>query len=385
MNFEFTTVPRILFGPGRLKEIRAIVPGMGKRALVVCGSSVRAIQRVQPLFNALTNAGMPHAAFSTAGEPTIDEVRGGTEYAKSEGCDFVIGFGGGSALDAGKAIAALLTNEGDPLNYLEVVGKGEPLTKPSAPFVAIPTTAGTGSEVTRNAVIGLPEKRVKVSLRSPYMLPRVALVDPELTYDLPPEITAATGLDALTQLIEAFVSVKANPMTDAICREGMYRVARSLRRAFEMGDSPPWRENWQAIVTAREDMCVAGMLSGMALANAALGAAHGFSGPLGGMFTAPHGALCAAVLPYVVEVNERAATQRLIGSPVISRFEQVRRAMGDLNALVQALKIPPLRTYGVMRENFPEIIEKAKASNSMKGNPVVLHDDELREILERAL
>jgi alcohol dehydrogenase class IV len=288
-------------------------------------------------------------------------------------------------LDTGKAVAAMLTNGGDPLDYLEVIGKGEPLTKPSAPFIAIPTTAGTGSEVTRNAVLGSPEHRLKVSLRSPYMLPRVALVDPELTYNLSADVTAATGLDALTQLIEAFVSVKANPMTDAVCREGMHRVARSLRRAFEQGDSPPWGENWQAVVAAREDMCVAGMLSGMALANAALGAAHGLSGPLGGMFDAPHGALCAAVLPYVVEVNERAAKERLEESAVVPRFEQIRRVMGDLGELVQALKIPPLRVHGVMRENFPEIIEKAKTSNSMKGNPVVLEDDELREILERAL
>jgi alcohol dehydrogenase class IV len=385
MDFEFTTVPRILFGPGRLKEIRTIAPELGKRALVVCGSSVRAVERVQPLFAALTNAGVEYTAFASQGEPTIDEVREATKQARAERSELVIGFGGGSALDTGKAIAALLTNEGDPLDYLEVIGQGEPLTRPSAPYIAIPTTAGTGSEVTRNAVLGSPEHRVKVSLRSPHMLPRVALVDPELTYNLPADITAATGLDALTQLIEAFVSIKANPMTDAICREGMHRVARSLRRAVEEGDSLPWRENWQAVVTAREDMCVAGMLSGMALANAGLGAAHGLSGPLGGMFDAPHGALCAAVLPYVVEVNEQAAKLRLVGSPVVPRFEQIRRAMGNLAELIQALKIPPLRSYGVMRENFPEIIEKAKASNSMKGNPVVLEDDELREVLERAL
>jgi alcohol dehydrogenase class IV len=328
---------------------------------------------------------MEYVALAVSGEPTIELVREGAKHARTERCDMVIGFGGGSALDTGKAIAALLTNEGDPLDYIEVIGKGQPLTKPSAPYIAIPTTAGTGSEVTRNAVLGSPEHRVKVSLRSPYMLPRVALVDPELTYNLPPDVTAATGLDALTQLIEAFVSVKANPLTDAICREGMYRVARSLRRAYEEGDSPPWRENWQAIVTAREDMCVAGLLSGMALSNAALGAAHGLSGPLGGMFGAPHGALCAAVLPYVVEVNERAARQRLVGSPVVSRFEQVKRAVGDLGQLVQALKIRPLRDHGVTRDNFPEIIEKAQASNSMKGNPVSLEEEELREVLERAL
>ena len=385
MNFEFATVPRIVFGPGRLKEIRAIAPPLGRRALVTCGHSVRAVERVQPLFAALTNAGMEYVALAVSGEPTLELVREGTKHARAERCDMVIGFGGGSALDSGKAIAALLTNEGDPLDYIEVIGKGQPLANPSAPFIAIPTTAGTGSEVTRNAVLGSPERRVKVSLRSPLMLPRIALVDPELTYQLSPEITAATGLDALTQLIEAFVSVKANPLTDSICREGMYRVARSLRRAYESASGLPVREDWQATVTAREDMCVAAMLSGMALANAALGAAHGLSGPLGGMFEAPHGALCAAVLPYVVEVNERAAKERLVGSPVVSRFEQVRRAVGDLRELVRALNIPPLRDHGVSRDVFPEIIEKAKASNSMKGNPVVLEDQELREILESAL
>jgi alcohol dehydrogenase class IV len=385
MDFEFATVPRILFGPGRLKEIRTIAPPLGKRALVACGHTVRAIERVQPLFATLTNVGTEYVALAVSGEPTVEFVREGTKHARTERCDMVIGFGGGSVLDAGKAIAAMLTNDGDPLDYLELIGKGQPLTRPSAPYIAIPTTAGTGSEVTRNAVLGSPEHRVKVSLRSPYMLPRVALVDPELTYNLPANVTAATGLDALTQLIEAFVSVKANPLTDGICREGMYRVARSLRRAFEQGDAPPWEENWPAVVAAREDMCVAGLLSGIALSNAALGAAHGLSGPLGGMFEAPHGVLCAAVLPYVVEVNQRAAQQRLAGSPVVSRFEQVKRAMGDLGELVQALKIPPLRAHGVTRDYFQEIIEKAQASNSMKGNPLALEEDELREILERAL
>ena len=212
------------------------------------------------------------------------------------------------------------------------------------------------------------------------MLPRVALVDPELTYDLPPQITATTGLDALTQLIEPFVSVKANPMTDAICREGMQRVARSLRRAYEHGDD----------VTAREGMCVAGLFGGMALANAGLGAVHGLAGPVGGMFDAPHGALCAALLPHVMEVNRGMirgpAGRGAVSAPteVVRRFEEVRRIVGDLAGLVEALAIPPLRRYGVTREAFPEIIEKAKASSSMKGNPVVLRDVELREVLERA-
>src|SRR5579862_8425801 len=210
VNFEFATATRIVFGMGRLREMREIAPSLGRRALVVIGKSAQAVQRVEPLLMALPDAGVDCSTFSVAGEPTIDVVRTGTQRAREEGCDFVIGFGGGSPLDTGKTIAALLTNEGDPLDYIEVIGKGKPLTKPSAPYVAIPTTAGTGSEVTRNAVLGSPEHRVKVSIRSPLMLPRIALVDPELTLDLPAEITATTGLDALTQLIEPYVSNRAN-------------------------------------------------------------------------------------------------------------------------------------------------------------------------------
>lgn len=324
VNFEFATATRIVFGAGRLREMRTIAPSLGRRALVVIGKSAGAVKRVEPLLSALTDAGVEYATFSVAGEPTIDVVRTGTQRVRDERCDFVIGFGGGSPIDTGKAIAVLQTNEGDPLDYVELIGKGKEFTKAALPYVAIPTTAGTGSEVTRNAVLGSQEHHVKVSLRSPLMLPRVALVDPELTYDLPPQITATTGLDALTQLIEPFVSVKANPMTDAICREGMQRVARSLRRAYgypSVAEIPPSREprraNRQTIETAREDMCVAAMLGGMALANAGLGAVHGLAGPLGGMFDAPHGALCAALLPYVMEANRkmiRGRPRRRVGS-----------------------------------------------------------------------
>ena len=385
MNFEFATATRVVFGAGKLCEIRAIAPTLGKRALVVIGKSARAVQLVEPMLSALPDSGVEYATFSVSGEPTIDVVRTGTQRARDERCDFVIGFGGGSVMDTGKAIAILLTNDGDLLDYIEVIGKGKPFTKPAVPYIAIPTTAGTGSEVTRNAVLGSPEHRVKVSLRSPFMLPRVALVDAELTYDLPPTITATSGLDALTQLIEPFMSVKANPLTDGICREGMTRVARSLRRAYERGSN----------ATAREDMCVAATLSGMALANAGLGAVHGLAGPLGGMYDAPHGALCAALLPHVARVNEHVLRREVSGnmdahreaylSHALEKDAEVRQIVGDLDELIEALQIPSLRHYGVRREDFPVIVEKAKASNSMKGNPVVLNDEDLGEILERAM
>ena len=206
---------------------------------------------------------------------------------------------------------------GELLDYVEIIGRGQALTKPSAPFIAIPTTAGTGSEVTRNAVLASPEHRVKVSLRSPLMLARVALVDPELTYDLPPALTASTGLDALTQLIEPFVCLRANPMTDGLCVEGMRRAARSLRVAFTDGQNK----------SAREDMAVASLFGGLALANAGLGAVHGFAGPIGGMFPAPHGAVCAALLPHVMTANIRALRQRAPGSEALRRYDKVARLL----------------------------------------------------------
>lgn len=396
--FEFATASRIIFGAGKLREVAPLAQSLGRRALVVIGKTARAAQQAEPLLTALLSAGVDYNTYSVAGEPTIAAVRAGMDATRANPCDLVISFGGGSVIDAGKAVAALLANGGDPLDYVEVIGKGQPITQPSVPFIAIPTTAGTGAEVTRNAVLGSPEHHVKVSMRSPLMLPRVAVVDPELTYDLPPAITAYTGLDALTQLIEPFVSGRANPLTDGLCREGMQRAARSLRRAFEQGDDPPSPELRRTSAAAREDMCVASLFGGLALANAGLGAVHGFAGPLGGMFPAAHhGALCAALLPAVMEVNERALRRGMGVSPVqvsgmdgrdahptLARFAEVRRVVGDVGELVRDMQIPPLRAYGVTREQFPAIIEKAAVASSMKGNPVVLTKAEMSEILERA-
>jgi alcohol dehydrogenase class IV len=299
----------------------------------------------------------------------------------------VLGFGGGSALDTGKAIAALLTNRGDPLDYLEVIGRGEPLTQPAAPYIAIPTTAGTGAEVTRNAVLLSPQHGVKVSLRSPLMLPRLALVDPELTHSLPPEITASTGLDAFTQVMEPYVSNKANPLTDGLCREGMRLAGRSLRRAYEHGDDP----------AAREDMAVVSLFGGLALANAKLGAVHGFAGPLGGMFPGPHGAICARLLPYVMEVNVRALQNRALGHPALRRYDEIARILTRddsatasdgvawVQELCEALQVPPLATYGLTQADFPTLIQKSVVASSMQGNPIKLSTEEMEEILTRAL
>ena len=384
MRFEFATAGRVIFGAGTLKETATAVHGWGEHALLVVGKSD---ERASGLIKSLTNQGTWVTVLHVAGEPTVELALNGVQAARQNGCGYVIGMGGGSALDAGKAIAALMTNPGEVFDYLEVVGKGHPLINPPAPYLAIPTTAGTGSEATRNAVLEVPEKRVKVSLRSASMLPRLAIVDPELTYSLPPEITATTGMDALTQLIEPFLSNAANPMTDALCREGIQRVARSLLHAYQQGDDIP----------AREDLSLASLLGGMALANAKLGAVHGFAGPLGGMFPAPHGAICARLLPLVLRANLTALQERGSQPKILQRFDEVAQMLtGKANAqakdgiiwlkqLGEELKISPLAMYGIKKSNFPEIIAQAKKASSMKGNPIELSESELAAILEQAV
>jgi alcohol dehydrogenase class IV len=339
------------------------------------------------MLDELAAQGIETITFPVAGEPTTVTVREAAGYARKASCDLVIGFGGGSALDAGKAAAALLTNDGDPEDFLEVIGKGKQLTRPSAPYIAIPTTAGTGSEVTRNAVLGSPKHRIKVSMRSQLMLPRLALVDPELTYDLPREITATTGLDALTQLIEPYTSNRANPMTDALCHDGMRRVARSLSRAFRHGDD----------AAAREDMALASLFGGLALANAGLGVVHGIAGPIGGKFSAPHGAICARLLPYAMEVNIAALQKRLPKSEALRRYDEIARNLTGrgnakasdgvewVKALCGSLGIQSLASYGISQEDFPELIEMADRASSTKGNPIQLTGDEMLQVLARAL
>jgi len=383
MQFEFATATRTIFGSGKLSEIGSIARPFGTRPFVVTG---RNTERSAPLLSLLRAQGLTPSIFSVAEEPTIALVTEGIAVAKKENADCVIGFGGGSAIDAGKAIAIMVANDGELLDYLEVIGRGQQLNRPSLPYLAIPTTAGTGAEVTRNAVIGSPEHRSKASLRSPHMLPRVALVDPDLTLHLPPHVTATSGMDALTQLIEPFVSSRANPMTDALCREGIFRVARSLRSAFENGVS----------CSAREDMALASLFGGLALSNAGLGAVHGFANPLGGMFSAPHGAICAALLPHVMEANLRALRRRQPGSIAEARYTEVARMLTGhpestaedgvqwTKQLITELRIPSLKTYNVAEDDLDEVVSKSQKASSMKGNPIELTAGELREILRRA-
>jgi len=384
MRFEFATATRILFGPGALREVAPLARMTGGRALVITG---RNAARAAPLLSSLSTADVSHATFAVDGEPTLALVEEGMRQLRAQRPDMVVSLGGGSVIDAGKAIAVLATNRGELLDYLEVIGKARPLEHPPLPFIAIPTTAGTGAEVTRNAVLASPEHRVKASLRSPLLLPKVAVVDPELTLGLPSTLTATTGMDALTQLIEPFVSCRANPLTDGLCREGLVRGARSLRRACEQPND----------LAAREDMMLASLFSGLALANAGLGVVHGFAAPIGGMFSAPHGAVCAALLPHAMEVNQRALRRRQPQSEALSRYTEIARlltgranATGDdgvswLRSLCADLKIPSLRTYGIAPSDVAVLCDKATQSSSMKGNPLPLAAEEMQEVLSRAL
>lgn len=384
MRFEFATAARIVFGPGSISQLAGIARELGgSRLLVVTGKSAA---RHGSILDQLRGGGFQTTCYGIAGEPTVEAVRTGAEAA--HGCDMVIAIGGGSVIDGGKAIAAMATNPGGPLDYLEVIGKGQPLQASPLPFIAVPTTAGTGSEVTRNAVLGSPQHGVKASLRSAMMLAKVALVDPELTHDLPQRITASSGLDALTQLIEPYVSPRATPITDDLCVEGIRRGAANLPRAYADGHD----------AEAREKMSLVALYGGLALANAGLGVVHGFAAPIGGMFDAPHGAVCAAVLPHGMEANIRALRARAPEHPALERYREIARiftgetddvipenGVDRVRQLCQRLEVPPLRTYGISTRDIPDLVDKAAGASSMKANPIVLTKEELTRVIEAAL
>jgi alcohol dehydrogenase class IV len=383
-RFEFATAQRIVFGPGTRSGLPALASGFGRRVFCVCGANP---QRHAALLESLRAAVDAVEIFAVPGEPTVALVEEGVRRLHAAGCTVVVAIGGGSAIDAGKAIAALAANPGEALDYLEIVGRGKTLPCAPLPFIAVPTTAGTGAEATRNAVLSVPESRVKVSLRSVAMLPCVALVDPELALGLPAAVTAATGMDALTQLIEPYLSYRANPVTDALCRDGIGRVACALPRAVaQPGD-----------LAARSDLALGALYSGMALANAGLGAVHGFAGPLGGAFAAPHGAVCAALLGPVLRANLAALRARASGHPALARMTEVACWLtGDAAATADAaarfcaelsrrLAIPGLGAWGVGSADVPSLVEKAAAASSMKGNPLALTTAELTAALESAL
>ncbi len=392
MKFEFYTAGRIIYGRGEFDRIGELAANFGRKAMVIRGGDyLRQAGVIDRLAAALDAHDIGRAYYVVKGEPQITTIDEAVEEARLAECDLVIGLGGGSALDTAKAVAGLLTNGGSALDYMEVIGQGKPITKPAAPLIAVPTTAGTGSEVTRNAVIADKARKFKASMRSFYLIPRVALVDPALTHTMPPAVTASTGLDALTQVIESYVSNRAQPLTDGIALRGIRLAARSLRRAYQDGED----------ATARDDMALAALMGGIALANAGLGAVHGFAAPLGASFPIPHGVACAALLPHVMAANVAALRREDPASPTLVRYADVGEALlgrrlsteeatidagiAFVEELVRDLNIPPLSQFGMTEEDIPDLVERAKRASSMRYNPVRLSDEALAEILRRAL
>ena len=379
--FEFATAGRIIFGPGRAAELPRVLSALGTRALVCTGAD--------PSRHAglLADVGLPAAVLAVASEPTIELATAAAAAAREHAADIVVAIGGGSVIDTGKAVAMLLANGGDPVDYLEVVGSGREITRPALPCVAVPTTAGTGAEVTANAVLGAPAHGVKASLRSTLMIPRVALVDPQLAASCPPHVTAASGLDALTQCLEPLVSTKANPLTDALAAEGLRRAAAGLRAAYLDG----------ADIAARTDMALCSLLGGMALANAKLGAVHGLAAVIGGSAEVPHGVACAALLVPVIEANVQALQAMRPGHPALDRYRQAAQLLtGQASASIDdglawiratnaLLRIPSLAAFGIQPQQAADIAARAVNSSSMQGNPVAMSAADLRAILLQAI
>ena len=409
LNFNFATPQRILFGAGRFGELGKLAAEFGRRVcLVTGGRSLEASHRLAALDSIFKESDLEWIQARIDHEPTVENVDHGSVLARRFGAEVVVSVGGGSVIDGGKAIAALLANGGKTMDYLEGVGRGGTLTKPSVPFIAVPTTAGTGSEATKNSVISDEACTFKKSMRSDWMLPTVALVDPELTYTCPLSVSAACGMDALAQLLEAFTSRRANPIIDTLAGLGLMMSGYLPRIKDDLHNT-----------TTREALSMASLLSGIALANAGLGAVHGLASPLGAFFPIPHGNVCAILLPAVVRANACRADQmgedwllekygvaahqlvqapdgipstsnplldRLVAGPE-KRHQPLEIALAlceYLDSLRQELGIAGLAHYGVKRADFPRIIEGGRGS-SMKTNPVDLSDEDLRQILEESL
>jgi alcohol dehydrogenase class IV len=371
MAFEVSSVARVVFGRGEVRRLGELAAALGRAAMVVYNGSGLG-ERVAGL---LAEAGVNSVLRRQRGEPVVADVDGAVVEARECGCDVVVGAGGGSAIDAAKAVAGLLTNGGSAVDYMEVVGKGQKIARPATPWIAVPTTAGTGAEATRNAVIGLPEKRFKASLRSELLMARVALIDPELGVDVPAEVTARSGMDALCQLIESYTSSGAQAVTDALALRGIELAAASLGPAFRNGQD----------VAAREGMALAAYLSGVTLTNAGLGAVHGFAAPLGANYPVPHGTVCAALLPHVIVANLRAGSREVVeryavigrvvaGDSTLLAEEAARACVRFTAGLVKELGIPPLSRFGVVEGGVPEMVGLARKASSMRFTPGVRPD-----------
>jgi len=373
--FTFATADQIVFGRGTATRAAQVAAGYGRRVFLVHGAAGRG---AAGLAGDLAALGVTTCTFSCGREPDLDMVEAALALARGEQADCVVSLGGGSVIDLGKAVAALLFNPGPALDYLEIVGKGLPLQADPAPFVALPTTAGTGAEATRNAVINIPAHRRKVSLRDIRMLPDVAIIDPALTDNTPRAVTLASGLDAVTQVIEPYVCARANPLTDALCRDAIPRGLKALAR-LATGECKEARDNLSAVSLA----------GGMALANAGLGAVHGLAGVIGGFAPdAPHGAICGTLLPHVLAANAAVAPA---GSITAQRLDEVQaqivaclglESADGFAAWIRDQGLPTLAALGLRAEDHDAVAAAAQKSSSMAANPVDLSVETLKAILK---
>ncbi|MEN8215259.1 MAG: iron-containing alcohol dehydrogenase [Pseudomonadota bacterium] len=383
--FSIARLPRILFGEGRVADIPAQVAAFGKRVLIIIGAqSFRATAHWQTLQQGLREQGITWETFTVQGEPSPDGVDEAVRDYRKTGIEVVLGIGGGSVLDAAKAIAGLLPHGNSVMDHLEGVGKGIAYQGPSTPFIAVPTTAGTGSEATKNAVLSRQDAETgfKKSFRHECLVPQVAIVDPALLASCPPDLLAANGMDAFTQLLESYVSSNANPLTDALAISGMTAFRDGFFAAWEGKDG-------------RSQLAYAALLSGITLAQTGLGSVHGLASPLGAFFPCPHGVVCGTLVAEATDINIAALSERAPNSIALSKYENigallVNRPQGEktlvdiLRNWTERLALPKLSAYGMQSADLDKVVANCRGG-SMKTNPIVLTDGELRELLLRRL
>jgi alcohol dehydrogenase class IV len=379
---QFYLPTKIITGLGCFSQMPEVARGLGQKALFVCGrKALRRSGILERALNDLQKAGVQTVLYDAVqSEPTLGMVQSAVDLARQEQVEVVIGMGGGSAMDVGKATAVLSRQTGT----VKECHRGRPIDKPGLPFISIPTTAGTGTEVTNNAVLTDPEFGIKKSIRGPLLYATTAIVDPELTLSLPPEVTASSGADALCQAIESFVGHGAQPASDALSGQAIQWIGRSLVRAYENGSD----------IQARADMLYGSLLAGMAMTNTRLGGAHGLAHPLGYRYHIPHGVICGLLLPYVMEYSleyapdKYAQAARLLQLDVegMSPKEAARQAVEAVRRITGRIRIPDhLRDFGVKTDDFADVIAKALPSGNLKNNPKPLGADDLQVILQRAL
>jgi len=399
-GFELGRLPRIRFGPGRSTDLPDVVGGLGRRVLLVTGAASLARSPAWgALDRGLSSAGLDVVRESVAGEPSPELVDAIVARHRPADIEVVVGVGGGSVLDTAKAVAGLLRTTTSVMDHLEIVGRGLPYPGPAVPFVAVPTTAGTGSEASRNAVLSrVGSDGFKRSFRDERLVAVEAIVDPDLLAGLPPAGIAANGCDALAQLLEAYVSTRASPITDALARDGLKAAHAGLVSWYAAAAAG---QPASATAPARTGMAYAALLSGVCLANAGLGVIHGLAAPLGARFPIPHGVACGATLAAGVEANVRALEARDPGSPALPKLARLgrllmgagpetsdadaRRALvAGLRSWTERLALPGLGAYGVGEADLATIVAGARGG-SMRTNPIELTDAELVGILRASL